>query len=239
MHAYIVPSHASDTGTRRDPPSDTRTITHRHQRNSRQLTDSREYTGTYSPANALQQTATHASTAQRHPQRPADRPTHKGTRTRASRTRAPTPPQPASPAPQHPEPPYPSRAHPRHHRRPLSTPGHPSSPRQPPPEHRDQPPNLPRRAATHPTHTSHTHTPHPQTPPPSPHPTPSSHHHQSSSSFASLSPSLTPTTRCPHPATPHLQLQQVQHLAPPAPSATSQRSVRRREDEKAAGERRG
>ena len=107
MHAYIVPSHASDTGTRRDPPSDTRTITHRHQRNSRQLTDSREYTGTYSPANALQQTATHASTAQRHPQRPADRPTHKGTRTRTSRTRAPTS-QPA----QHPSTPYPDLPNP-------------------------------------------------------------------------------------------------------------------------------
>ena len=38
-HAYTVPSHASDTGTRRDPPSDARTITHRHQRNGRQLTD--------------------------------------------------------------------------------------------------------------------------------------------------------------------------------------------------------
>ena len=239
MHAHIAPSHASDTGTRRDPPSDARTITHRHQCNSKRLTDyastrgpSVPLTRRNKPPHAPQPLSTAHST-------PLTGPNTKGTRARKRTTHAPTPPQPASPCTPHPDPPNPSRARPRHHRRPRSTPGHPSSPRQPPPEHRDQPPNLPCRAATHPTHTSHTHTPHPQTPPPSPHPTPSSHHHQSSSSFASLSPSLTPTTRCPHPATPHLQLQQVQHLAPPAPSATSQRSVRRREDEKAAGERRG
>ena len=47
-----TPSHASDTGTHRDPPSDMRTITHR----SRRLANWHEYAETFSHANTLQQT---------------------------------------------------------------------------------------------------------------------------------------------------------------------------------------
>ena len=49
----------------------------------------REYAGTFSPANASQQTSACASTAQHRPQHPANRPKHKGhARTQAHNARA-------------------------------------------------------------------------------------------------------------------------------------------------------
>ena len=90
VHAHIAPSHASDTGTRRDPPSDARAITHRHNQVQQRATHRlREYAGTFSPANASQLTPACASTAQHHPQHPANRPKHKGhARTQAHNARA-------------------------------------------------------------------------------------------------------------------------------------------------------
>ena len=179
-----TPSHASDTGTHRDPPSDMRTITHR----SRRLANWHEYAETFSPANTLQQTTPRSpprAAPPTAPRQPAQTQGH--ARTQAHNARAHTTSAGQPPAPRTPTYPTPHESA----RAPIVVP----AARQAIPRRRDgRRPSLETSRRTipaelqHPIRTQPTHTPHPQTLASHPQtPIPSLHHHQPSVSFASPS----------------------------------------------------